>query len=220
MVDILKNMKAVIFDMDGVISDTQVLHAHNESELLKEYGIDMRPEEISRRYAGVPDEVQFPEIFKEAGKELLDLSGFIRRKWDNMFDFPTEDIRPIPGALELIDLLYEKKIPLAVASGSPMNFIEHVLGSLNRREKFSVLVSGDEVTNGKPAPDIFLLAAKRLGVAPEECVVIEDGLSGMQGAKAAGMKCVALLTNVRSEESPADIKVTDLQELSIENLIA
>ena len=107
---------------------------------------------------------------------------------------------------------------MAIASASRLEFIKKVVDALMLRDFFNVLVSSDEVQNGKPAPDAFLLAAERLGIAPTDCIVIEDGISGMIGAQKAGMKCVGLLSHVRKEDSPADLNVYDMHELSVQRL--
>lgn len=204
--------------MDGVIADTQVLHSTTESKLLKEHGIDLDPVEITRRYAGTPDKLFFPKVFKDAEKVLESAEKIIEEKWRRMFSSRDEHIRPMPGAVGLIKKLHERNIPLAVASASRRNFIEKVLKVLEVESCFDVLVSGDEVEHGKPAPDIFLLAAQRLDVNPMECVVIEDGLAGMKAAKAANMRCVALLSHVTVEESPADENVFSMDDITLEML--
>jgi HAD superfamily hydrolase (TIGR01509 family) len=211
--------KAVIFDMDGVIADTQVLHAATESRLLQEHGIDLDPHEITRRYAGTPDKLFFVKVFKDAEKLLESAERLIEEKWRRMFSSGDEHIRPMAGVLELIRGLHDRGISMAVASASRKDFIEKVVTVLGVKDYFSALVSSDEVEHGKPAPDIFLRAAELIGAAPEDCVVIEDGLAGMQAAKAANMKCVALLTHVPAEESPSEIKVNSFYELSVDELL-
>lgn len=213
-------MKAVIFDMDGVISDTQTLYSNTESAIVARYGIQIAPEEISRRFSGMSDEQEFTEIFSEAGKERPAIAQIAKQRREILFAVPQREIRPMPGSLELIQVLSNQKIPLAVASGSSLEFIRHVLNALDVSHYFSVLTSNDEVENGKPAPDIFLLAAKRLGMKSADCVVIEDGKSGMIAAHKAGMKCVGLLTHVSEEGSPSELKVRDLRELSVEQLFS
>jgi HAD superfamily hydrolase (TIGR01509 family) len=211
-------MKAVIFDMDGVIADTQVVHATVESNLLREYGISLTPAEITRQYAGVNDNEFWPDVFTKAGKPAVDPRTLTARKWEIMYSIDSGTINPMPGSLELINELFAGHVPLAVASSSPKRFIELVVDTLAVREKFSTLVSGDDVEHGKPAPDIFLLAAKQIGINATECVVIEDGLSGMVATKRAGMRCVGLLTHVSESESPADVNVHDLRDLALEML--
>src|SRR3989344_1906258 len=104
--------------MDGVISDTQKVHAETECALFREYGVAITPEENTRRFAGVPDNVAFPILFREAGKSLPNLDALITRKWKLMLSLPPGQVKAIPGALGLIQTLHDRKIPLAVASSS------------------------------------------------------------------------------------------------------
>ena len=101
-------------------------------------------------------------------------------------------IRTLPGAKELIDALLVQKIPIALASSTNSAVLEKILPKIGLERAFDAVVGGDQVQNGKPAPDIFLMAAKKLGVFPEDCVVIEDANAGVQAAKAAGLKVVML----------------------------
>ena len=208
---------AVIFDMDGVVSDTQKFHAEAESEMLKDYHITMSPAEITKRFAGVADERMFKEIFDEHGVTTHPpIDNIVFQKWDIMATIAYGRITPIPHALELIKTLRANDFKLAIASASTKVFINEVLGELKITDDFDTLVSAQEVERGKPAPDIFLLAAKRLGVTPEESVVIEDGRSGMIGAAAAGIKCIGLIgENDKPDEYPATQCVTSLSQVSI-----
>lgn len=206
----------MIFDMDGVISDTQGLHAEVEEELLKKYGVTMSADEITEKYAGVSDKEFFERAFKGHRMPPNDITIIIAEKWDEMVALAENNIRPIPGAIELISELKRQKFKLGVASASPVKFIDLVLSKLKLKEEFDVITSGDEVERGKPDPDIFLLTAKKLGVRPKECVVIEDGINGMIAAKRAGMKCVGLVKNEGSY--PADLIVNEFKELTIEKI--
>lgn len=208
--------KAVIFDMDGVISDTQTIHATVESNILSSYGIHMTPQQITDRFAGVKDSVMYETLFKEHGIPA-DIAQAVDVYWKEM-NSPKHTIDQIVGSVELIRALHTNGIPLAVASSSRLGFIERVLGALNIGGLFQAIASAQEVQNGKPAPDIFLLAAKRLGVDPKDCIVIEDGVSGMIGAKKAGMACVGLAEN--GKKCPADVVVHSLTELTVEKLMA
>lgn len=212
-------MRAVIFDMDGVISDTQSLYSQCESIVLANCGIDIVPEEITRRFAGISDHAQFTELFDEAGMEMPPLEEIVAARNQLMFAIPSEDIKPMPGALELIAALHARAVPTAVASASAMDFIYRILKTLKQVENFSAIVSVDEVEHGKPEPDVFLVAAQRMGMPPRDCIVIEDGYSGMLAAKRAEMKCIGLLTHVSMQDSPADLNVRDLRELSVEKLL-
>ncbi len=207
-------IKAVIFDMDGVVSDTQSFHGEIESMLLKEYGIAMKPEEISAVYAGVPDEKMFAEIFEKHGVTEYSTPDILYKKWELMEKVTKGRLTAIPYAIALIKELKNNRFKLAIASASTKDFIDEVMDALNIRKYFDTLVSSYEVTHGKPAPDIFLLAAKRLGVRPEEAIVIEDGRSGMIGATAANMKSIGLVADIKGDY-PATKIVSSLKHVSI-----
>jgi HAD superfamily hydrolase (TIGR01509 family) len=204
-------MSAVIFDMDGVLSDTQSLHASVEAELFAERGITITPQEITAQYAGVADADFFRAVL---GSHLDDrtLDALIREKWQRMMARSAGRIEPIDGAVELVRGLAGHGTPLAVASSSPLFFIDHVLDALAIASCFGVRASSEEVPHGKPAPDVFLLAARRLHVEPLRCTVIEDAMAGMQAAARAGMRCIALVADP-SQPVPADVRVSTLREL-------
>lgn len=204
---------AVIFDLDGTVADTQWIHADIEVELLAEYGILKCSEELTVRFSGVSLQETFRAIFAEACVLCPDLDEMSERKM-RMLHARASEFRPMPGILELTESLMRRRIPLAIASASRLVTIELVLESLKIRNRFRVITSTKEVDKdkGKPAPDVFLLAAKRLEVPPRNCVVIEDGVSGMMGAKAAGMRCIALWQHPR-RQLPVNLVVTDIREI-------
>ncbi|RJQ33418.1 HAD family phosphatase [Candidatus Parcubacteria bacterium] len=197
-------IKSVIFDMDGVISDTQILHSRIESEILRDYKINLAPEELTRRFAGVADVEMFTKIFSEAGRPAPDIQKIIEAKYLRMIS-PEVSVPEIPGTREFIMQLRKMRIPLALASGSSLAFIRFVLQNLGLDDCFGAVASSDEVENGKPAPDVFLLAAQRIGAGPATTLVIEDGASGMIAAEKAGMHCIALLTHLRADECPSSV---------------
>jgi HAD superfamily hydrolase (TIGR01509 family) len=207
-------IEAIIFDMDGVLSDTQPIHSRVESDLLRQYGIELSPEEITREFAGVTGEEMFPRIFSRSGKPVDDLGKVIERKWLMVEEASRGNVLPIPGALDLVAAFRERGLPLAVASASRHSYIEMALRELGLSESFNAIVSSDDVAHGKPAPDVFLLAAKRLGVAPQSCLVIEDGVSGMRAAKSAGMYCIGLVSSDGDRaDLPANLLVKSLREI-------
>lgn len=208
-------IEAIIFDLDGVISDTNSIHAQIESDLLKMIGIDMDPAEIIDRYAGVRTDHFFQEL-AERYDVKCDVDKLIAEKNKKLFAAANKGINSIPGVIELITTAQNQGLNLAVASGSDKDFIELVLKKLNIADKFRAVVSSEEVDKGKPNPDIFLLAAQKLSVAPNKCVVIEDGINGILGAKAANMKCVGLTKN---KNVPADLIIDSFQELNITKLV-
>ncbi len=210
--------KAVIFDMDGVLVDTLPIHNTNESEVLKEEGVEIDPWDIVKRFNGFNDYDMFDVLLKEHGlaPKGLEMS---QRKWKRIYE--DEDlaskIKLIEGSKELVYRFAEMNLKLAIASGSPRHFIKKVVETIDLNGYFEVLCSGQEVTNGKPAPDVYLEAAKRLEVKPQETLVIEDSIMAMQGAKEAGCKVAGLLENL-DQEVAADLKVTSLLDLEINNV--
>lgn len=206
--------QAIIFDMDGVVSDTQCFHAEVESNILKRFDISISAEEITNKYAGFSDEDMFGCLFKEHGVTVDSLEAIIFEKWGLMKEIAYGRIVAIPHAIHLIHHLKEHGFKLAIASGSTLSFINYVVDSLNIRFMFDALVSTQEVKSGKPAPDIFLKAAKKLGVEPCDSVVIEDGRSGMIAARSAGMKSIGFVSDT-TVEWPADLLVTSLAQINI-----
>ena len=212
-------IKAIIFDMDGVISDTERIYGEISEAYLKEHGIIMSARETSLRYAGLTFPLMFADLFAKHNISYSpeDATREVMKRSLKAFE---TDVQPMPGALALIDALSRKNFKLGVASGAHLYLIDIILSRLNVKERFHALTSSEEVSQGKPHPDIFLLTAQRLGVQPEECVVIEDGVYGMIGATKAGMKVIALDTHGDLEQTDArtyaDLMVQRLEELNAE----
>ncbi len=211
-------IKAIIFDMDGVISDTEVLQETVEASFLEKEGIFLTPEQISKRFAGCTSEEMFETLFKEYEIPSSEIPHVLKDKWMKTFQVARKNLRPIPGSIELIEKCRQSGLKLGVASSSTAAFVNFVLTHLQVRKNFEQVVSADEVIHGKPSPDIFLLCAKKLGVKPFECVVIEDAVNGMLAAKKAGMNCIGLVKH--GGKYPADLTVTSLKQLNVEKIIA
>ena len=184
------NFQAVIWDLDGTISDTQDFHAQVQSDVLKKYyNINMTPDKLTKRFAGIPSHKIFKQIFEENNIKANYLKAE-KLKW-KIFSkgLKNKKLEALPGVINLIKKLKKDKIKLAVASSSPKKYVRYVLRRLKILNYFSVVTSGDEVTNGKPHPDIFNLVAKKLKIKNEFCIVIEDGTAGIIAGPSANMKC-------------------------------
>lgn len=202
--------------MDGVISDTQKLHAKVEQEILSRFGINISSEEITKRYSGVKTSEFFDDLLKNQ-PQPYDLNQLMKEKWKRMAELGEKSIDEIEGATELIHGLYNTGFKMAVASASNQAYVKNVIQSLNLEKYFEFLVSGDMVARGKPDPEIFLLAVSKLGVNPQNCLVIEDGISGMQAAKMGNIKCIGLVKS-KNYEYPTKNLILSLKEITSEYL--
>ena len=198
--------------MDGVISDTQKLHAQVESELLGRFRVSISPEEITLRYAGVKTTEFFEELLRTQ-EVKYDLNLLMAEKWSKMEELASKSVDAVDGSIELIKKLYSQGYPLAVASASNLTYVQSVLITLGVKNNFRYIVSGDMVSRGKPDPESFLLAASKIKVKPKNCLVIEDGLSGMEAAKRGGMYCIGLVPR-KDQNYPTNNQVLSLSEIT------
>jgi beta-phosphoglucomutase family hydrolase len=206
--------KAVIFDMDGVISDTINHHIESESEVFANHGIHITPQQIIQEFNAMPDDLFFRTVFERAGKKA-DIPTLYREKLSIFKDMANKNLSAVPGVIDFIKTLRKEHVLIGVASSSPTAIIEIVLSSLAIKNLCDAITSTDEVEHGKPHPDIFLLTAKKLGVLPDNCIVIEDASRGIDAAIAAGMKCIAITTtHDRRELKKADKIIDSFTELS------
>ncbi|HLD97596.1 MAG TPA: HAD family phosphatase [Candidatus Nanoarchaeia archaeon] len=191
-------LKAVIFDLDGVIADSMSLHFEAEKKTLLKYGISATTKELAA-HTGNKIAVKFSALLEKHGSKA-GLDEVLRVHAADSYSHIKENVSPVPGILKLVKELHGRKLKLGVASGSPKALVCHMLGKFGILELFDSVLSADDVANSKPDPEIFLKAAKRLKVRPAECVVIEDAPNGLRAAKAAGMKCLAITTTHKKGE--------------------
>lgn len=180
-------MFSVIFDMDGTLFDTQRIFIPAWDFAGEKQGFRNIGEHIPN-VCGKSDE-DWKQYLKD-NIPGLDIPQFS----DDAKEYVVNNLvlRYMPGAEELMKFLYEKGIRLAIASGSPHEYIDHHLGEVEATSYFEVTVSGSDVKRSKPAPDIFLLTAQKLGVDPKDCYVLEDSENGIRAAHAAGMKAIGV----------------------------
>jgi beta-phosphoglucomutase family hydrolase len=214
-------LKAVIFDMDGVIIDSEPAHIRLEGEIFKELGIEVTEEE-HHSFVGTNSYYMW-EVIKNKCNLAQTVEELVQNDRDRYFnDLVSEkcETEMITGVTELIKDLYENGLSLAVASSSPLDVIETVVKKFNIDKYFKILVTGDYVERSKPEPDIFLLAAERLQVEPSECLVIEDSHNGVCAARKAGMKCIGYknLNSGSQDISMADSIVDTFDNLDADTL--
>ena len=210
-------LKAVIWDMDGVIADTAPFHFQAWDEVFRRRNIPYSREVFQRNFGKRNDIIVrsivgegYPESEMEA--ILVEKEGMFREK-------AAGNIKPFPGAIELIDELREYGVKESLATSSPIENGQFVTRQLGIENGFDAVVWGREVKEGKPSPQIFLLAAERLGVDPGNCVVIEDAVAGVAAAKRAGMRCLAVAnSHPEAKLGEADLVVDSLEHVSVADL--
>jgi beta-phosphoglucomutase family hydrolase len=209
-------LTGVIWDMDGVLVDTGECHFQSWVEILSENDIPF-------------DRQTFNETFGMNNRGILELlmgARFNEQVYRIISDEKEKAFREqvkgnvnlLPGVKPLLKAIHQAGIPQAIGSSGPPANINAIVDSVQIRTYFLALVSAAEMP-GKPAPTVFLTAAQQIGAAPDGCVVIEDGLSGVEAAHRAGMKCIAVTTtNPASALNEADIVVDCLSELQLDDL--
>ncbi|MFN0074486.1 MAG: HAD family hydrolase [Chloroflexota bacterium] len=208
----------MIFDMDGVLVDTEPLHLRALNEVLAQAGCHLSEKE-NEQLLGTTFQATWEYLLKR-----FDLAEHVDRfapEYDAaVLTFLSEPLSPAPGAKELLNTLTSRAVPLALASSAKREWIHTTLTSLGIRELFPIAVSGQDVNRGKPEPDIFLLAARQLGVDAVRCLVIEDSPNGITAGRRAGMDVLAVRTpgtaHLALEE--ATWIVSSLEEVNLETL--
>lgn len=209
--------KAVIWDMDGVIASTAPYHLKAWQEVFRKRGVEFTKRDFSRHFGQRND-----SIIKSAMGEVIS-----REEMETIADEKEKcfrrrlgkDIRPLPGVIELMGSLLRHGFKMALASSAPPENISLITRSLGIERLFHAIISGHEVPRGKPAPDVFLLAAERLGIEPARCIVVEDAVAGVQAAKRAGMSCLAVTnTHTRDRLLEADLVVDSLADVGVDDL--
>jgi len=194
-----RDIKLVIFDYDGVLADVELLHNSVSAQSLREQGVDVTDEESLRLFTGISSKSARELIKDKFGITIPESeTDKVQRKVVDLFE---EKLEPVKGVRELLEYLEEVNMPSCVASGSPLFRIEKGLEVFDFKKYFpdEEVFYAAQVANGKPAPDVFLLAAERMGVRPSQCLVIEDSISGVEAAKAAGMKVVILVAGKHTQ---------------------
>ena len=186
-------MKAVLFDWDGVVIDSSPQHERSWELLAAAESLPL-PEGHFKRGFGKKNETIIPDILGWS-RDPAEIQRLARLKEETYRRLVAESgVNILPGARELLAALRAESIPCAVASSTPRENLDAIFAATGLDACFDAVVCGDDVENGKPAPDIFLLAAKKLGVAPGDCVVIEDAHAGIEAALRAGMPVLAVAT--------------------------
>lgn len=208
---------AVIFDWDGVVVDSSAHHERSWEILAAERGLPLPPDHFKRGF-GKKNNVIIPDL--GWATETSEVTALAHAKEEIYRDLVRQNgITPLPGVRSLLESLLAAEVPTAIGSSTERANLDLLLDLMDLRKFFRTIASGDDVLHGKPDPAIFLLAAERLGVAPDDCVVIEDALVGIEAARRAGMAVLAVATTEPlSDLAAADHAVPDLEHVNVTKL--
>ena len=186
----LQNKKAVIFDLDGTLVDSMWMWKAIDIEYLGRFGFDL-PQSLQKDIEGMSfseTAVYFKETFK-----IPDTLEEIKANWNQMaYDKYTKEVPLKKGVQEFLDYCKDNRILLGIATSNSRELVDATLEALNIKEYFACVMTACEVAKGKPAPDVYLEAAKRCDTMPEHCLVFEDIVAGITAGKAAGMRVCAV----------------------------
>jgi len=231
-------LRAIIFDFDGTIADTEGMHYETFRKVLEEEGISLTREVYDAKYLGYDDLEAFRAILKDQNlpREETRVQALAHRKAAYYQENLRHHLILFPGVVDFVAKVAEKYIT-AIASGALRNEIEFVLEIAQIRDRFKVIVSAEDVQHSKPHPQGFLKALKRINqevlgygrgdsvsiplIRPSECLVIEDSLAGVEAAKKAQMKCLAVLNTYPEKELKslgADLVIPSLKGYNIEEI--
>ncbi|MBN2417008.1 HAD family phosphatase [bacterium] len=212
--------EAILFDMDGVIADSEPLHIKAERAILAPFNLDI-PDEAFHVYMG-----RTPRLLLEGFIADYNLPVSIDDLYpvhaSNLLALYRNEVTAIPGALDCIAACKRAGFMLGLASSSDRSLIDTVIRKFELDSLFTAVTSGEEVAVPKPAPDIFLLEARKLGVDPAYCLVIEDSTNGIRAARAAGMSCIGFESpNSHNQDySEADLVIDALSRLDMDTISA
>lgn len=210
----LADYHAVVFDMDGTLTPNMHLHGQAFSIFIQKYNLPTPDAVIEASLSGKRNSEIFPVLF---GRDLphAELSQYADEK-ESLYRELMAHVHPVDGLYNFLAALDRYRMPSAIATSAPHGNVAPTLHRLNLPNYFKAITLGSEVTHGKPAPDIFIEAARRIGVTAAQCIGVEDSFAGLQAVRAAGMYTVAIATTHTAAElahAQPDVIVHDYHEL-------
>lgn len=206
--------------MDGVIVESEDAHIEAEKQTFLRYGVRISAEEL-HRFTGTTAKTMFTELIAKY-RLATTFEEMNSEKERILLKLLEQDAEPAKGVISLMQKLKRRGIKLAVGSSSTRNLIDYVVKKLGIALLFECIVAAEDVTHGKPSPEIFLKAATKMGVNPSQCLVVEDAKLGVEAAKRAGMKCIGYRNphSGNQDLSKADVTIDDFSKMNIEEATA
>lgn len=220
-------LRAIVFDFDGVITDSEILHLRAFNQVLAHYAVEISTKDYYKEYLGYTDVDCFKMLTQKGllKTDEQEIEKLVKQKNKIFEELAKTDGQIIEGVRDFLQMLKANEIPMAICSGALSAEIELILEQANLRDFFEVIVSAEHVRKGKPSPEGFLLALKKLNEGREEpidasqCIAIEDSHWGLMAANAAGMHTIAVTNSYDADElTMAEKTVSRLSELSIKDL--
>lgn len=210
---------AVLFDMDGVLIDSNPFHKTALQQFCRKHGHDLSEEELRQRIYGRTNKDWISNLFGNIDNDLL--RQYADEKEALFRELYKNNVRPLEGLVTFLDLLKANGIPVAIATSAPRANVDFTLHYTGIGKYFETILDESFVSKGKPDPDIYLKTAAALGYPAEKCVVMEDSLSGIASGQAAGAKVIALATTHHPDElTHASLVIRDFTELNLQQLSA
>ncbi len=206
------NNYAIIFDMDGVLVDSNPYHKIALNQFCAKYGHHLTEEGLRNKIYGRTNKEWITNLFGTLPSDQLAKYG--QEKEALYRELIDKDIQPVTGLIDFLHLLEKHKIPRAIGTSAPRSNVDFTLSKTGIQGFFSIILDESHVTHGKPNPEIYINVARKLGLPPRQCIVFEDSISGVISAKSAGAKVIGITTTHTVEElSGTDLVINDFKNL-------
>jgi HAD superfamily hydrolase (TIGR01509 family) len=213
----MENNFGVIFDMDGVIVKSNPFHKKAIKTFLSNHDKDISDSDLKENVFGRTNKDWIPEIFGDISSDKL--KELSEEKEEIFRDIFTPEENAVDGIHQFLDKLKDQNIPMNLATSAPMKNADYILSHLSLEDYFTSRLGPDDIEEGKPDPEIYLKASKALGKEPENCIVVEDSISGVKSGLNAGTKVIGVTTTQTAEDlDNCHLIIDDFNELDIEDL--
>ena len=216
----MTELKAVIFDIDGTLIDNNDVHLKAWKKYLKDEGREISDEDYKKNISGRTNHDAVEHIYEKKMSKVEAEKYYLRKEeiYREMFE---PDIKPIQGLEHLLKEIQDHGVDMAIATSGIQVNIDFMFRHIPIQQFFKRVINSDNITKGKPDPEIFTTTAKALNIPPQNCIVFEDSTAGVEAGKAAGMKVVALTTtHTKKELKEADLVIDDYTEVNYEKLLS